>query len=687
MAAGSVRYATGYVDLILNTRLYDRELMRVQLDLNRITNRPWTIVLQLNRGGATSALNLYMQQLRAAQALARTVTLGGGGAGGGGRGAGGGRGGSGGSFGGGFAQGALGGLGIPAFGSPAAMAGQVIGRGLIDGIASSVKTFAELESKLVDIRRVAGFSADELKTFKDSIMSLSTSMKGVKLKDLLEIGEVGAQAGVTDREGVTGLSNFTRDMAKVRMAMGNVPTEELATNILRVLTVFGEGTNKVAGFGSALAQMANVSLATSQDILDISQRLSGTAASIRLTIPQVLALSSVLKDVGLSNEIAGSAFSQIFRRMATDSKNFAESIGVDATKFADAYKRDPMEALGMVIARFKEFKDTISGQEFLKTLGLTGVRTAGALQQLGTAFERIAPRTAMAAQETGTEAALEASVGLESSKLQSGFDQLDNATTALKGAFGETLAPAAGRLAGAMTRYAMLLRGEDPDAKPVPSVKQAAMLTKHAVDALPPENLDAAVKARAQARAVQMMSEQNIPRLEESLGVAQRGGNERAIEQAERALIAGQNEQAKAAKAMADADTALAKIREDLAKVAAPKLIGNFIFEAANKGLGVLGAVQEGKQALFGAAGRAGNQLAGALMPDQQQGPMQLSSGLSGMDVGRRIQEDILNMSKEKDAASEKTATNTANAVVALGEVRDILKDKLGGVFRAVMGK
>jgi TP901 family phage tail tape measure protein len=419
--------ANSQIQIRVNLTQWRRAMRQMAFDLYRIrafANIPITV----NTSSAHANLNLLLQQLRAFQAAARSrINLGGRLSGGGGGGPG-------------FLTGVGQGLGMPYVGSPQAAAGYLAAKATME----SVKTAVQLQAKFADLQRITGMTADEMRTLKSRIFDIGTKQTGVSIEDLTGIAETGARMGVGDREGIGGLGNFVQQVAMVRNAISGIGTEELADSMARVLNVFQLGTEHIAGFGSALTQMDNISTATAQDILAITQGLSGTAATLRMTLPQILAFSSVLKDVGLTNQLAAGSFSQIFRKMASDSDNFAQKIGVDARVFKDAMRTDMMGALKMVVDKLKDLSgtDAIAAQEFLSDLGLRGVRTAGSLQQLAARFDEVAARTKIASQETGTLNALMTANQIKAQTAEAAFERFKNATVQLADALGSQLVPA-----------------------------------------------------------------------------------------------------------------------------------------------------------------------------------------------------------------------------------------------------
>jgi TP901 family phage tail tape measure protein len=636
----NVKFAEAYVDLVLNTRKYYADLRAVQASLARIPGTH-TVTINVNRAAATSNINLFMQQLRSAQALTRfqlqVARPGGFGFGRGG-------GGSGGMGGGGFMTGLGHGLGLPFATNPQMMAGQMVG-GAVQG---SVGTAAGLQTQVAELRRVAGLNAAAAQAYKESVLAASTVQAGVSVNDLMEISQIGGRAGVADREGPQGLLTFTKDLAMVKNAVADMPTEELASSIIKVLNVFDLGTDRVASFGSALTAMDNVSVASAKDILDITTRLSGTAQAIGLTLPQVTAFSSVLKDVGLSNEVAGSSFSQIFRKMATDSRKFAAEMGVDAKTFADAYRRDPMEALGMVIERFHEMRDTIEGQEFLAGLGLRGVRVTGSLQQLASKFELVEKRAKIASAETGSLNALMTANALKSDTLEASWVKLKNAMTGLSDAMGNQFLPVAADATNALTGITKALSQGDFD-----------ILTRLLSISVGPE-WNAQGQNRAERRqAMEDWFMKNVLGTSPSAGpAAGAGGN--PLPAGPRPFVGPP--------APAEVDIR-AQIRQVLGAISqAPVRTSDFISALAQTGQGVGGVAAKGL----------------GLLGDMKQPPPQFATGLSGEDVGRRIQEDILNANNR---ATEETAKNTARANLLLIELRDAIKQGGQNIGAAVLGQ
>jgi TP901 family phage tail tape measure protein len=429
-----LQLAEAYVDIVANRSSFNSVLTSVIADLGRLKGLG-AIPLTMNRAQATSSLGLLRQQLdelRKAASINVTVERGGGFGGRGGGGFGGG--------GAGIGMGLMQGLGVAGFATnPAMMAGQMIGAGLKDAVSTAM----DLETTFVGLQRVSGESAANIERFKGAIFDIGKSQAGVSIKDLTDIAGAGAKAGITDKEGLAGLERFTAGMAKVRNSIQGIGTDQLANDMTRLLNLFHKGTDYVESFGSVLTRMDNVSTSSAADIMNISKSLAGTFASLGMTIPQVMAFSSVLSDVGLTNQQGAGSFSQILRMMASQSEEMAGLIGVPVEKFQQAIRTNAMDALGMLIGKFRELNevDPVKAQEFLVSLGFRGVKTAGALQQLSSMFEQVQERTQMAIEEESSLGSLLSANALNSTTATANIQKLKNAFEELADAIGSRVVP------------------------------------------------------------------------------------------------------------------------------------------------------------------------------------------------------------------------------------------------------
>jgi TP901 family phage tail tape measure protein len=696
-----VNFATATVDLELNTTRFYRDLTRAHIALTTF-QKNWVVTLSMNAAPAQARMNLVLQQLQNLQSQA-TINLGarGGGFGGGSRGGGGP----------GFLQGVWMGAGLPYAANPAMMAGELVGAGLRGSVGQAM----HIQSSMASLRRVGGFSTEETGELEKNMFQAAVGQSGATIEDMLQIAESGARAGV--RGGPQGMMQFTKDVASVKNAIGDMPTEELSNRMIQVLNVFEVGTDRVKNFGSALVAMDQASVATARDILDVTTRLSGTASQIKLTIPQTVALAATLKNVGLSNEVAGSSLSQIFRKMGSSSEKFATQIGVDAETFQDAYRKDPMEALGLVIAKLKELDDTIEGQEFIDKLGLRGVRVGGALQQLAAKFKDINPLTQQAARESETLNALMSAQAIKSNTAAAALENFTDALKAMGNEMGKHALPV---MTDFLQAFTGVIMGEKQEGGKEPAdFKKAGVAGPRDVQAQEASSflgLSARISALKVWNAITGLGGEELANLENEMAQKmQRANNADAVIAAAQPLpkdkfgfpakpqVAGQGDQQGLIDALFRQHTAPGRQRGvvggavlgglgmglESALMSQTFLAGeigkgvqnsgeNFfanLFRRGGQAARVIGGIKGGAMgALAGAAGTVIQIVGGqAEKEKERRRNTDLVVGLSASDMANKIQQDIFKQFQRD--ADDKLADNTLATVNKLGEIKTILSE------------
>lgn len=474
--AVSLKLADAYVDVSINRSQFNMGLAGIIATLRQVQGMG-VIDIRLDRAAATSSLGLLRQQLDALKAAAvvnvrvdRSFVGGAASRAGGGLGAG---------FGGGAAgQGLAGltqGLGLSGFAlNPAMAAGQMAGGVILggwkliaEGIGESASTAIELQSTFLDLQRVTGGSAENVGRLKTAVFDIANKQAGVSVADVTGIMMGGAKAGVGEKEGDAGLIRFTQGIARIKNAMGEgegLNAERLTNDTTKILNVFGLGTEKVEGFGSALVRMANISTASGADIVQMTRTLSGTFKSLDVDVGMAMAISSVITDVGLTNQQGANAMSQFLRNMASGSAEMADKIGMPVEEFQQKIRTDAIGAFQLVLEKFKEINavDPIKGQEFVKGLGYEGIRAAGAFQQLSSMIDQMQERAKIAREEMSSLAALTSADVLKSEATAGGILKLQNAFVELKNSVGEYFLPAINAGTAALTDLTRAAAGNMP---------------------------------------------------------------------------------------------------------------------------------------------------------------------------------------------------------------------------------
>jgi TP901 family phage tail tape measure protein len=294
------------------------------------------------------------------------------------------------------------------------------------GLAYAVKQAGDLESSLIDLRKVTGFTSQNIDTLRQGIVGIATDSRlaGVSLEDLLSIAQVGGRLGIGEK-GVGPLLEYTRALGMVKVAMDDIPIEEAANSMGQILNVFGLGADKALNFASVVDMLADSTTASSRGIFDVTQRMSGAAKTIGLTLPQTAALATAILDMGNDAEMAGSSMQRILITMAKSPKEFAAATRMTTDEFQRLVTTNPLEALRQTTAALAKME---GGARFsgLDELGIDGVRAQQVMLGLTQRLDALGTMATQADAEMQTGGHILGSVAMNAEKAWSQLTLLWN---------------------------------------------------------------------------------------------------------------------------------------------------------------------------------------------------------------------------------------------------------------------
>lgn len=710
----------GRIGIRADLRQWNRAMVMVFTDLHRIRTLA-NIPVRANTTAAHSSVNLLIQQLQAAQTAARGVVvprgLGGyGGAGGGVWGDGawgaGGRRGAAGSFVSGMAMGS--GLGYTS--NPYMLAGDVAARTAV-AIGS---TGIDLESRYEKLRGIANLTTEQIQDLKRSLADLATTgAQTASLQDLVGFATMGARAGVGEKEGVGGLKRFTAAMSSLRAIMDDMDAENMSDQVLRALNAFHLGTDYAKGFGSAIAELDNRTVASAADILNMTQRMAGFAHAAELSIEETLALSAAIRETGTSPEVGATAISQILQKMGTEKERFAKALNISSDKWAEAYKKGPLTALELLLRKVNELDSASEKMEFLDELHFKGVRVAGTFLKLANNMDKVKELAGIAHGEFATGAAADRRQAIKGATSESHLTRagsaLSNAASTLyentmKGTVdmaADAITDASQVFAEGIKRWVAALEGN-----PLPPI---GTTTKQA---LPPppgkavhvaKTLDEATEVKDKAAEEMKAAWRELHAARERPGALREEANQMMtkavgnpameaaamkklgeVEVAEKAVRPAEERAKKAEEAF---DAALAqqqKLQADddkaKQKQANANIADNFVNKLKTIAGTAIGAKRDLKQSVLPDA------IAAAVLKTAKAPDLSSHASVtmnSAFERGVRIQEAILNRSDEKGMTKqqEQIAENTREAKDKLTKVHDTLTAMLKAMGGAVLGE
>lgn len=316
--------------------------------------------------------------------------------------------------------------------------------GILNFTVDAGKSFIRFEDSLSHARRTLNLTKEEADALGKELQEMSfwSLESGVALDELGKIAGIAGQLGIAREEVVA----FTRVVAMMGTAFG-MSVEKAAEGMAILMNVFGLNADKMERLGSAITHLGNTTAATAGQIIQIAQRMGGTAAVFGLTADQVAAIGATLRALGVTVNVAGTSMSQILARIMQNYQQYAESLGLNAERLKNALEsKDPSKALFMVLNALNQIYEKhgkLGAMQALKELGLTGVRVQDSMIKLATNVDMLrgnmdsAEKAALA--NTATQEAYNKSIDRFSKIWESLKNLLDSVKVSIAGPLMEVI--------------------------------------------------------------------------------------------------------------------------------------------------------------------------------------------------------------------------------------------------------
>jgi TP901 family phage tail tape measure protein len=278
------------------------------------------------------------------------------------------------------------------------LGGLAAGIGIAYSFSAAVSSAAELSDQMVTVSDVTGLSGAKMENLRMQLEGMDTR---TSLPDLLDLTTLGSQLGVAEGE----LLSFTKAADSVGLVLaqdfGGSATQaveklaQLSKNFkdMQGLTV----EEQILRMGSALDTMGDSAAVNVQQVATFAQRL-GELGSLGPTASQAIGLGTAFDELGLKTSGMSSAVSKLFLKMGESDKSmaaFAGQIGITSEEFKQMFAADPNEAMLRLAQSMKGLSNDQMAQT-MKTLGLSGAKTASLMQVLGENMDLVRKRQTQA---------------------------------------------------------------------------------------------------------------------------------------------------------------------------------------------------------------------------------------------------------------------------------------------------
>lgn len=229
--------------------------------------------------------------------------------------------------------------------------------------------------QLTDIRKVALSTTDEIANLSRELAKIDTR---TSLEELNRIAYAGAKLGIQTQGGTMALAGFVRAADQVNVALKEDLGEEALTSLAKITEVMGlvdkYGVEKaMLKTGSAIFRLAATSTASSDKIVDFSNRMLALGEQAAFTTPDILALGSAVDSMALEPEVAATAFGKLVTELRKGTSPIEKSLGIATGSLKKMIESGRgMDAILTIFRKMGETKNVFALDGLFKDLGSDG---------------------------------------------------------------------------------------------------------------------------------------------------------------------------------------------------------------------------------------------------------------------------------------------------------------------------
>lgn len=261
-------------------------------------------------------------------------------------------------------------------------------------VGGSIKTAIDFEKAMAGVAKTVDFATDNgLANMKKGIEDLTKTIP-LAFEELAEIASVGGSLGVVEED----ILGFTETIAKMGVAF-DISAGDAADSMAKIAGVFKIPIAEIGALGDSINAVSNSVAATAGDVIEVMKRVGGTSGALKISADNTAALSGAMVALGLTPEVAGTAFNTLGTTLAnfndltkTQASGF-KRLGLDTKEFAALIQTDGVGAIKQVLEAAKELGGTDALSALNEAFGAQGIKIlqmAEGLDVVDLALEQVA---------------------------------------------------------------------------------------------------------------------------------------------------------------------------------------------------------------------------------------------------------------------------------------------------------
>ena len=311
--------------------------------------------------------------------------------------------------------------------------------GLVMAGRSAVKTYAEIDAEMANVRKFTGMDAEQVRTLNEEFKKMNTRTSREELNKLAEeAGKLGKQS----QEDVLG---FVRAADKINVALDELGDGATLT-LSKLTNIFGDekrlGTEKaLLAVGSVINELSQNCTASAPYLANFAQRMAGVGAQARMTIPEIMGLAAVLDSQGQKVEMSSTAVSKVIMDMFKQQDQIVKATGLNAQKFKETVTRNTNEGLLMLLEQLHSLGNIDVLAPVFKDMGENGARAAQVIAALAGNIDMIRWEQQEANKAFNEATSVTKEFDVQNNTVQAGLDKARKRVYELAAELGQKLHP------------------------------------------------------------------------------------------------------------------------------------------------------------------------------------------------------------------------------------------------------
>lgn len=228
-------------------------------------------------------------------------------------------------------------------------------------VAKAGKDFADFETAMLGVARQMDGARDANGKVTASYWEMAAAIKAMSERlpgtsaDIAKIVEGGARMGIQGKENLLIYAETTAVMAKAF----DLPVDTVGESVGKLSQLYKVPIKDIKALGDTINWLDDNALAKGGDIINVMERIAGTADMAKMTFRDAAALGSTFLSLGANAEVAASASNAMIRELSVanmQSKRFKEGMAMLGLNGKDVQTGMSKDATGTIIKVLEKIK-------------------------------------------------------------------------------------------------------------------------------------------------------------------------------------------------------------------------------------------------------------------------------------------------------------------------------------------